>query len=94
MATDMNDDEIKEEYKKLMGEDPKFTVGIDPATEDGDESVITINVTKNRESESDQFRWVDGFKWNVGNIARWKKAAEDAEAADSEVEVVCGQYGS
>lgn len=41
--------------------DPRFVIGIDPAIKDGDTSVVTFKVAKDRESDdSGEFVWADG----------------------------------
>lgn len=68
----------------------EYSIGIDPSSEDGDTSVVTIKAIKNREGDSDQYQWDDKgipfdfskFKWDKEAIKAWGKAAGDPEYQD------------
>jgi hypothetical protein len=73
-------------------EELKYSIGIDPASEDGDTSVVTIKTIKNCEGEADQYQWDDKgipfdfskFKWDKEAIKAWQTAAEAEEPTEQE----------
>lgn len=72
----MNDEDI-EQLQRILSEDNKFVIGIDPATKDGDKSVVAVKMLKNRDQDDgNEFVWADGLE--LSPEERMAKIIEDS----------------